>query len=124
MPSTEPRGPKQIYKALIWSLKGLRAAWTHEASFRLEVYMFTIFFPLGLWFGHGAVEKAMLVGSLFLVLAAEILNSAIEAVVDKTTPEFHELAGRAKDMGSAAVFLLMVNVVLCWSLIFWQHAWS
>lgn len=122
MPSTEPRGPKQIYKALIWSLKGLRASWTFEASFRLEVYLTMILFPLGLWLGHGAVEKALLIGSLMLVLAAEILNSAIEAVVDKTTPEFHELAGRAKDMGSAAVFLLMLNVVLCWGLILWQHA--
>jgi diacylglycerol kinase (ATP) len=121
MPSTEPRGPKQIYKALIWSLKGLRASWTFEASFRLEVYVSVILFPLGLWLGHGAVEKAMLVGSLILVLSAEILNSAIEAVVDKTTPEFHELAGRAKDMGSAAVFLLMLNVALCWGLVLWQH---
>ncbi|MBS0590059.1 MAG: diacylglycerol kinase [Proteobacteria bacterium] len=122
MPSTEPRGPKQIYKALKWSLNGLRASWVYEASFRLEVYLSIALFPLGLWLGHGAVEKAMLVGSLVLVLAAEILNSAIEAVVDKTTPEFHELAGRAKDMGSAAVFVLMLNVVLCWGLILWQHA--
>jgi len=121
MPSLEPRGPKQIYKALKWSLKGLSATWTHEASFRLEVYLFIIFFPLGLWLGRGGVEKAILVSSLFLVLAAEILNSAIEAVVDKTTPEFHELAGRAKDMGSAAVFLLMLNVMLCWGLVLWQH---
>jgi diacylglycerol kinase (ATP) len=121
MPSLEPRGPKQIYKALQWSLKGLAATWRFEASFRLEVYLFAIFFPLGLWLGRGAVEKAMLVGSLFLVLAAEIFNSAIEAVVDKTTPEFHELAGRAKDMGSAAVFLLMLNVLVCWTLILWQR---
>jgi len=122
MPSTEPRGPKQIYKALIWSLKGLRASWTFEASFRLEVYLSIVLFPLGLWLGRGAVEKFLLVGCLILVLAVEILNSAIEAVVDKTTPEFHELAGRAKDMGSAAVFLLMLNVALCWGLILWQHA--
>ena len=122
MPSTEPRGPKQIYKALIWSLKGLRASWTFEASFRLEVYLSIVLFPLGLWLGRGAVEKVLLVGCLILVLAAEILNSAIEAVVDKTTPEFHGLAGRAKDMGSAAVFLLMLNVALCWGLILWQHA--
>ena len=121
MPSTEPRGPKQIYRALKWSLAGLKAAWTFEASFRLEVYLFIVFFPLGLWLGHGGVEKAVLVGSLFLVLSAEILNSAIEVVVDKTTPEFHELAGRAKDMGSAAVFVLMVNVFLCWGLILWQR---
>jgi diacylglycerol kinase (ATP) len=121
MPSIEPRGPKQIYKALKWSLKGLRAAWTFEASFRLEVYLSIVFFPLGLWLGHGGVEKAILVGSLLLVLSAEILNSAIEVVVDKTTPEFHELAGRAKDLGSAAVFVLMLNVILCWSLVLWQH---
>lgn len=121
MPSTEPRGPKQIYRALKWSLAGLKAAWTFEASFRLEVYLFIIFFPLGLWLGHGGVEKAVLVGSLFLVLSAEILNSAIEVVVDKTTPEFHELAGRAKDMGSAAVFVLMINVFLCWGLVLWQR---
>jgi diacylglycerol kinase (ATP) len=121
MPSTEPRGPKQIYKALIWSYKGLRAGWTFEASFRLEVYLCIILFPLGLWFGSGAIEKALLCGSLLLVLSAELLNSAVEAVVDKVSPEFHELAGRAKDMGSAAVFLLMMNVLLCWGLVLWQH---
>ena len=98
-------------------MMGLRAAWRHEASFRLEGYLFVIFFPLGLWLGHGGVEKALLVGSLVLVLSAELLNSAIEAVVDKASPEFHELAGRAKDMGSAAVLLLMINVALCWGLV-------
>ena len=117
MPSTEPRGPRQIWRAFQWSMKGLRAAWRHEASFRLEGYLFVIFFPLGLWLGQGPIEKAILGGSLVLVLSAELLNSAIEAIVDKASPEFHELAGRAKDMGSAAVLLLMCNVVLCWVLI-------
>ncbi len=121
MPSTEPRGPKQIYKAFIWSLKGMRAGWQFEASFRLEVYLTIILFPLGLWLGHGGVEKALMCGSILLVLSAELLNSAVEAVVDKVSPEFHELAGRAKDMGSAAVFLLMVNVILCWALILSQR---
>ena len=121
MPSTEPRGPKQIYKALIWSMKGLRAGWKFEASFRLEVYLCVILFPLGLWLGHGGVEKALLCGSLLLVLSMELINSAVEAVVDKVCPEFHELAGRAKDMGSAAVFLLMMNVLLCWGLVLWQR---
>jgi diacylglycerol kinase (ATP) len=121
VPSTEPRGPKQIYKALIWSMKGMRAGWRYEASFRLEVYLTVILFPLGLWIGHGGLEKAMMCGSILLVLSCELLNSAVEAVVDKVSPEFHELAGRAKDMGSAAVFLLMVNVVLCWTLILWQR---
>lgn len=121
MPSTEPRGPRQIARALVWSAKGLRAAWKHEASFRLEGYLFVILFPAGLWLGQGGLEKAVLCGSLFLVLSAELLNSAVEAVVDKVCPEFHELAGRAKDMGSAAVFLLMLNVVLCWALVLWQR---
>jgi diacylglycerol kinase (ATP) len=121
MPSTEPRGPKQIYRALIWSAKGLRAGWAYEASFRLEVYLCIILFPLGLWLGNGGVEKAILVGSLLMVLSAELLNSAVEAVVDKVCPEFHELAGRAKDFGSAAVFLLMMNVLICWSLVLWQR---
>lgn len=119
MPSTEPRGPRQIARAFQWSMKGLRAAWRHEASFRLEGYLFVAMFPLGLWLGRGGVEKAILVGSLILVLSAELLNSAIEAIVDKASPEFHELAGRAKDMGSAAVLLLMFNVVICWTLILW-----
>jgi diacylglycerol kinase (ATP) len=117
MPSTEPRGPRQIWRAFQWSMKGLQAAWRHEASFRLEGYLFVIFFPLGLWLGATPIEKAILSGSLVLVLSAELLNSAVEAIVDKASPEFHELAGRAKDMGSAAVLLLMFNVVLCWALI-------
>lgn len=121
MPSTEPRGPRQIYKALIWSYKGLRAGWTYEASFRLEVYVCIILFPLGLWLGRDGIEKALLCGSLLLVLSMELINSAVEAVVDKVSPEFHELAGRAKDLGSAAVFLLMMNVLLCWGLLLWQR---
>jgi diacylglycerol kinase (ATP) len=121
MPSTEPRGPRQIWRAFQWSMKGLKAAWRHEASFRLEGYLCVILFPLGLWAGNGGIEKAILCGSLLLVLSAELLNSAIEAVVDKASPEFHELAGRAKDMGSAAVLALMFNVMLCWALVLWPH---
>lgn len=121
MPSTEPRGPRQIWRALVWSYKGLRAGWTFEASFRLEVYLCIVLFPLGLWLGDGGVQKALLCGSLLLVLSAELLNSAIEAAVDRVGTEFNELAGRAKDLGSAAVFLLMLNVLLCWGLIIWRH---
>lgn len=124
MASSEPRGPRQIARALTWSLLGLRAAWRHEASFRLEVWLAVVLLPLGLWLGQGGVEKALLSGSLLLVLAMELINSAVEAVVDKVSPEFHELAGRAKDMGSAAVFLLMVNVALCWMLLLAPRLWS
>ena len=121
MASTEPRGPRQILRAWQWSIAGLRAAWRHEASFRLEGYLLAVLFPLGLWLGDGAVPKALVCGSLLLVLARELINSAVEAVVDKVSPEFHELAGRAKDMGSAAVLMLMFNVVLCWALVLWER---
>ncbi|HET7299638.1 MAG TPA: diacylglycerol kinase [Oleiagrimonas sp.] len=117
MASTERRGLKQIWCAFVWSMKGLKAAIRHEASFRLELYMAIVVIPLGLWLGDGAIEKLLLGGSPLFVLSAELLNSAIEAVVDKVSPEFHELAGRAKDMGSAATFMMMLLVLLTWGLI-------
>ena len=112
-----PRGPLGIFKALVWSLKGLRHAFVMESSFRLEVYGFAVLTPLAFLLGQGAIEKLVLFGSLVLVLSAELLNSSIEAIADKVSPEFHELVGRAKDMGSAAVFVLMLNVVVCWALL-------
>jgi diacylglycerol kinase (ATP) len=98
-------------------MKGLVAAWRHEASFRLEALLVVVLVPLGLWLGDGALEKIALVLPVMLVLSAELLNSAIEAVVDMVSPEFHELAGRAKDMGSAAVFVLLVATALTWGVI-------
>lgn len=123
MASSERRGLKQLAAALQWSAKGLAAAWRHEASFRLEASLSIVIVPLGLWLGHGAVEKVLLAGCPVLVLAAELLNSAIEAVIDKVSPEFNELAGRAKDMGSGATFLLMLLVALTWVLIIGSRAW-
>ena len=116
-----PRGPQGVWKALVWSIQGLVAAFRVESSFRLEVYLVLVLAPLGLWLGGNPLERALLVGCLFLVLSAELLNSALEAIVDKVSPEFHEFAGRAKDMGSAAVFVLMLNVVLCWALVLWPR---
>ena len=95
-------------------MQGLRAAWLHESSFRLEVYLFVVLAPLGWWLAQTAVERVLLIGSMLLVLSIELLNSAVEAVIERYGAEFHELAGRAKDMGSAAVFVLMMNVVLTW----------
>jgi len=112
-----PRGPQRILKAAKWSWQGLCAAWLHESSFRLEVYLTAVLAPLALWLGETPVERILMVGSLLLVMAMELANSAIEAVIERYGPEIHELAGRAKDMGSAAVFVLMMNVLLCWGLI-------
>ena len=112
-----PRGPARMVKATRWSLQGLRAAWLHESSFRLEVYLFLLLGPLGWWLGQGGVERALLIGSCLLVMAMELMNSAMEAVIERYGAEQHELAGRAKDMGSAAVFVLMLNVVLVWALV-------
>lgn len=112
-----PRRPARILKAAIWSLQGLRAAWLHESSFRLEAYLLAVMGPLALWLGRDGVERALLLGSCLLVLAVELLNSAIEAVIGRYGDEPHELAGRAKDMGSAAVFVAMMNVLVVWGLI-------
>ena len=109
-----PRGPARIFKAARWSMQGLRAAWLHESSFRLEVYLFVLLTPLGLWLGQTPVERVLLVGSMLLVLSIELLNSAVEAVIERYGPEFHELAGRAKDMGSAGVFVLVMTGLLTW----------
>ena len=119
-----PRGPGRILKAAVWSMQGLRAAWLHESSFRLEVVLLVVLTPLAIWLGEGAIERVLLIGSCLLVLSAELLNSAVEAVIERYGPEFHELAGRAKDMGSAAVFVLMMNVLLCWGLILGPRLFS
>ncbi|MFY2764064.1 diacylglycerol kinase [Arenimonas sp. MALMAid1274] len=115
--SHAPRSPFRAWQAFLWSMKGLRATWDVESSFRLEVYLFIVLAPLALWLGQGGVEQAILVGSMVLVLVVEVLNSAVEAVVDRWGNEHNELAGRAKDMGSAAVFLADMNVLICWGLI-------
>ena len=108
---------KRILNAFVFSSKGIVAAFRNEPAFRVEVVFFIIFLPLGLYLGKSNVEKAILVGSLFIVLIAEIVNSAIEAVVDRIGPEIHPLSGRAKDMGSAAVLISLVMVVSVWGII-------
>ena len=98
-------------------MQGLRATWLVESSFRLEVYLFIVLAPLAVWLGQTGAERAILVGCMIVVLVIEVLNSAVEAVVDRWGKEHNELAGRAKDMGSAAVFLADMNVLACWGLI-------
>jgi diacylglycerol kinase (ATP) len=113
------QGIARLLGALGYSRDGLRAAWQHEAAFREEVLLALVALPLALFLGNSGIERALLVGSILLILIVEILNSAIEAVVDKASPERHELAKRAKDMGSAAVLLTLINAAAVWACVLW-----
>jgi len=110
-------GLGRIYRAMRCSILGFKAAFTYEAAFRQELLLVAVMVPAGLWLGNSGVDRALLVSSLFLVLIVEVLNSAVEAVVDRIGSERHELAGRAKDLGSAAVFLALSNVAVVWLLV-------
>jgi diacylglycerol kinase (ATP) len=109
---------RKLRHAWGFSIAGLRAAWKHELSFRLEIFFFLILAPVGLWLGESAAERGLLLTTLFLVLIVELLNSGLEAVVDRFGDEFHPLAGRAKDLGSAAVLVALVNAFCVWIVIF------
>jgi len=112
-------GLKRIFDATGYSYKGLKAALRHESAFRQELFFCLALMPLGLWLGQNAIEYSLLIGSLFIVLMVELLNSAVEAVVDRTGDDYHELSGRAKDMGSAAVLISLLNVFIIWGIIAW-----
>jgi diacylglycerol kinase (ATP) len=100
--------------ALRVAMQGLAAAWRHEIPFRMEVVAFAVLFPLSFFVGKSALERALLVGSLLLVLIVELLNSALEATLDRVSLEHHPLIGRAKDIASAAVGLTLVNAGVIW----------
>ncbi|PSJ43896.1 diacylglycerol kinase [Zobellella taiwanensis] len=110
-------GLDRIISAGGYSLQGLKSAYRNEAAFRQECWLVLVLLPVALIWDVGLVPRLLLVGSLVLVLVVELLNSAVEAVVDKASPEYHELAGRAKDMGSAAVLLTLLLMVLTWLLV-------
>jgi diacylglycerol kinase (ATP) len=114
-------GLRRIINAFFFSCAGFKAAWQNEAAFRQEGLLFIILAPLGFWLGQGPLDKSLLVGSLLLVLMVELLNSAVEAVVDRIGHEHHELSGRAKDIGSAAVLLALLNVGLIWGLYLYNY---
>jgi len=114
-------GLTRIVNATGYSFKGLAAALRHESAFRQELALCVVLVPVAAWLGRDAVEWSLLVGSLLLVLIVELLNSAVEAVVDRIGNERHELAGRAKDLGSAAVFVSLVNVLVIWGLVAWDR---
>ena len=110
-------GFARMVKASVYSWQGLRAAWRHEAAFREEMWLLLVLVPLGLYLGDGGVEKALLVGSALLLPLVELLNSAIEAVVDRFGDEHHRLSGQAKDMGSAAVAIAILLLIAVWLLV-------
>lgn len=109
------KGLTRLWNALGYSRDGLSAAWKNEAAFREEVLLAAITIPLAFYLGKTGIDRALLVGSIILILIVEILNSGLEAVVDKASPEKHELAKRAKDMGSAAVLLSLINAAAIWA---------
>jgi diacylglycerol kinase (ATP) len=113
-----------IKNAFIYTFAGLETAWKNELAFRGEIVVAMVMVPLGLWIGRSAVERSLLIASILLILVTELLNSAIEAVVDRIGPERHELSKRAKDMGSAAAFISMGTAALVWMIIAYDRFWS
>ena len=120
MGKTGVTGIKRIMNAAGYSMQGLTSAFKHEAAFRQECALALVLLPAGVWLGSNAIEYALLAGSVVLVLIVELLNSAIEAVVDRIGSEHHTLSGRAKDIGSAAVFITLLLAGLVWGLIAWE----
>jgi len=110
-------GLQRVWNALFYSLDGLRAAYRHEDAFRQEVFLSLLLIPAAFFFPVSGIGKALMVASVLLVLIIELVNSAIEATVDRISLENHKLAKRAKDIGSAAVLVGLVNVALVWGLV-------
>ena len=117
----KPTGITRLLRAFGYSFQGFRHTWQEEAAFRQEVALSLLVIPAGLYLGRSGVERALLVSPMLLILVVEILNSAVEAVVDRSGTERHPLAGMAKDMGSAAVMLSFALLGTVWFLILSDH---
>ena len=115
------KGLLRLVDATAYSFKGIRSAWVNEAAFRQEVALVAVLLPLSFLLARDAVQWLLLVLPLLLILIVELLNSAVESVVDRIGSERHDLSGRAKDMGSAAVLLCIAMIVLSWATIAWQN---
>lgn len=114
-------GLLRIWRATLYSMQGFTHAWRHEAAFRQELLLVAALVPVGLWLGRSPLEYALLFGTCLILLIVELLNSAIEAAIDRHGGELHELSGRAKDLGSAAVFVSLALVALVWGLVAWHR---
>lgn len=119
-PHKARRGMHRIWHAGLHSYDGLRAGWT-EKAFRLEALLACVLLPLAFWVARGWVEAAVLCGAVVLVLITELLNSAVEAAIDRIGPEWHALSKRAKDMGSAAVLLSLLFCAAVWAAALFQR---
>lgn len=111
----------RLARAFGYSWKGLRSAYRNESAFRQELILAAALTPLAVWLGRNGVERALLIGSVLLVLVVELLNSAIEAVVDRGGKGRDRLAGQAKDMGSAAVLVALALLVVTWAAVLWER---
>ena len=111
----------RVIRATRYSAQGFAHAWRHESAFRQELTLALIMAPIALWLGRSPLEKALLIGVCLLVLVTELLNSAVEAAIDRFGGEHHELSGRAKDLGSAAVFVSLVIVGLTWGTVIYER---
>ena len=116
MPKPGYTGLKRVIKATGYSWQGFRAAWANESAFRQECIIGLMLLPLAFVIGQSMLQVAVLIAVLAFVLSTELLNSAVEAVVDRVGHEYHDLAGQAKDMGSAAVFVSLSLVVIVWTM--------
>lgn len=110
-------GIKRIISATGYSLKGLASCWHNEAAFRQEVAGSIVLVPLAFYLGDSSIEVALMVLTCMLVLIVELLNSSVEAAIDRIGPEYHDLSGRAKDIGSAAVLLSIGTLIITWGLV-------
>jgi len=115
------KGVTRIVSALLYSIEGLRSAWNYEASFRLEIILASILTPLAFAIGRSLTQIATLLIVIYIVLIVELMNSAVESAVDRIGNEYHKLSRRAKDMGSAAVFLSLMLCFAVWVLVIWQN---
>ena len=110
-------GFSRLFDAFGYSWLGYKAGYKNEAAFREELFLGAILVPVAIYFSETSIELALLIGSLFIVLITELLNSGIEAVVDRISDEHHKLSGRAKDLGAAAVMTSLINVIVIWAII-------
>lgn len=115
------KGLKRIIKAAGFSWQGIKAAFEHEAAFRQEVALAVVLVPLAVWLSQTATQMALMISSIFIVMLVEIINSAIEAAIDRHGEEQHVLSGRAKDMGSAAVMFAFIYLLMIWGGILWDN---